>query len=353
MRATGYCFESPREGFKPISYTLAPEHNQVVVKVAGCGLCHTDVGFYYGDVSPRAKLPLVLGHEISGTVVEAGADCEHLLNRNVIIPSVVPCGECERCLTGAENTCARQFMPGNDGHGGFATHVMVPGRGLAVLPDDLGDYELHELSVIADAVTTPLQTVLRADVQPSDVVIVVGVGGIGTYAVQLAAARGASVIAIDIDDDKLERVSDHGAAATINCRDADIRDVRKQVRKAVAELGLPDYGWKILEMSGAPQAQEMAFALIPPAGTLAVVGFTPAKLNLRLSNLMAFDAKAFGNWGCAPSHYPEAIEQVLSGRITLKPFIRAHDMKDIKELFEAAHEGRLAERAILIPGQEE
>lgn len=352
MLAHGFAFHAVAAGFKEAEYGLAPGPGEVVVRVAGCGLCHTDVGFYYGDVAPRASLPLVLGHEISGTVVEAGERFAGLVGSRVVVPSVVPCGDCERCRAGSENTCARQFMPGNDGHGGFADHVKVPGSGLAVLPEDLGAYQLHELSVIADAVTTPYQAVLRSGLKTGDVAIVVGVGGIGTYAVQLAAAQGARVIALDIDDTKLERIRAYGANQVINVKGMDAKSARKAVRAAVTALDAPDFGWTIFEMSGSPAGQELAWALIPPAGTLAVVGFTPKPLSIKLSSLMAFDAAAFGNWGCAPRHYPAVIDLVLSGKVNLRPFIRSYPLEQIGELFEAAHAGKLVERAILKPQQE-
>jgi len=349
MRARGFAYPEPKANFAPIEYQLETAPGEVIVKVAGCGLCHTDVGFYFGDVAPRAKLPLVLGHEISGVVEQAGADFAHLQGAQVIVPSVMPCGECPNCKAGCSNTCVRQFMPGNDGHGGFADRIKVPGRYLAKLPADLGGYQLADLSVIADAVTTPYQSVQRSGLKAGDVAIVVGSGGIGTYGVQIAKAKGAHVVALDIDDAKLERIKAHGADAVFNVRGVSVKDVRKEVRKLVTGAGQPDFAWKIFEMSGSVAGQELAYSLLPPSGTLAVVGFTMDKLELRLSNLMAFDAVCFGNWGCTPELYPAAIELVLSGKVNLKPFIKQHSLNDIQPLFEAAHHGKLSERAILVP----
>lgn len=349
MHARGFAFSEPAAPFRTIEYALEPGPHEAVVRVAGCGLCHTDVGFYYGDVAPRSNLPLVLGHEISGTVEQVGDDYPDLLGARVIVPSVMPCGVCPRCRAGLPNTCTQQFMPGNDGHGGFADRIVVPARYLAVLPADLGGYELGELSVIADAVTTPCQSVFRSGLRSGDVAVVVGVGGIGTYAVQIAKALGAFVIAVDIDDNKLERMLRHGADAAFNPRGVDIKDARKTVRKLVTSKGQPDFAWKVFEMSGTKGGQELAFALLPHSGTLAIVGFTMDKLQLRLSNLMALDATCFGNWGCAPELYPTAIEMVLDGRINMKPFIRRHPLRDIDVLFRAAHAGELTERAILVP----
>jgi 6-hydroxycyclohex-1-ene-1-carbonyl-CoA dehydrogenase len=93
---------------------------EVVVAVAGCGVCHTDLGYYYDGVRTNQPLPLALGHEISGRVVAAGAGAEAWLGRAVIVPAVLPCGECDLCQRGLATICRSQKMPGNDIQGGFA-----------------------------------------------------------------------------------------------------------------------------------------------------------------------------------------------------------------------------------------
>ena len=99
--------------------TQVPElkDNEVLVKVAGCGVCHTDISFWHYGVKTRHPLPLTLGHEISGTVIEGPDEWK---NKNVIVPAVLPCGECELCKKGRGNICQNQLMPGNDFDGGFA-----------------------------------------------------------------------------------------------------------------------------------------------------------------------------------------------------------------------------------------
>ncbi|KAB2958735.1 MAG: alcohol dehydrogenase catalytic domain-containing protein [Thermoanaerobaculia bacterium] len=108
---------------------------EVVIEVAGCGVCHTDLGFFYEGVPTRHPFPLTLGHEIAGTVVEAGPGAEAWLGRAVVVPAVLPCGECDACRAGRGAICPRQVFPGNDVHGGFASHVRVPSRGLCPVPD--------------------------------------------------------------------------------------------------------------------------------------------------------------------------------------------------------------------------
>jgi 6-hydroxycyclohex-1-ene-1-carbonyl-CoA dehydrogenase len=314
------------------------------VRVAGCGLCHTDVGFYSGAVRPRHDLPLVLGHEIAGVVEDVAGPAAALVGRKVLVPAVMPCGTCDLCRSGRGLACQRQRMPGNDIPGGFASHVVVPADMVVPLPDDLGERSLAQLSVIADAVTTPYQALRRAAVEPGDLVVVVGVGGIGTYAVQIAHALGAEVAAIDVDEEKLARAAGLRARWTFDPRLADARSIKRQL---LAESGVCTARWRILEMSGTAAGQELAWSLLPPAGTLGIVGFTMDKVSVRLSNLMALDATAFGNWGCAPDHYPAVADLVLSGRVQVEPFVELHELADGPELFASpAHAGR---RPVLVP----
>jgi 6-hydroxycyclohex-1-ene-1-carbonyl-CoA dehydrogenase len=327
----------------------APAAGEVVVRVAGCGVCHTDLGFYHGHVPTRSPLPIVLGHEISGTVVDTGADCAEWQGKDVLVAAVIPCGDCDFCRAGRGNVCRRQTMPGNDRDGGFADFLVVPATGLTEITAMPEGYALADFSVIADAVTTPLQAVHRAAVDEGDFVVVNGTGGVGTYAVQIAAARGAKVLGIDVNSDRLEPLLDHGADVVLDVSDLEFKEVRDAVRSHAADLGCERHSWKIFECSGTPAGQETAFGLMVPAGTLAVVGFTPKRVTVRLSNLMAFDATAFGSWGCPPELYPEAVDLVVSGRIDLQPFIRRMPLADIAEAFAIADAAREAGRVILVP----
>lgn len=333
----------------------APGAGEVLVEVAGCGVCHTDLGFLYDGVRTKHPLPLTLGHEISGRVIQGGEGAEGWQGKSVIIPAVMPCGECDLCRRGLGNICREQKMPGNDIHGGFATHITVPGRGLCEVDEsrlEKAGLQLEDLSVVADAVTTPYQAVTQAGVKPGDLAVVIGVGGVGTYAVQIARAMGAEVVAVDIDQDKLDQVARYGAGLTLNAREVAGKELKKAIKAFATEQGLRQTEWVILECSGTGAGQETAFGLLTFGGTLAVVGFTMEKLNLRLSNLMAFHARAQGNWGCLPEYYPEAVELILDGKVALAPFVERHPLEKINEIFEAAHEHQLKQRAILVPNHQ-
>ncbi|HHL22344.1 MAG TPA: 6-hydroxycyclohex-1-ene-1-carbonyl-CoA dehydrogenase, partial [Aliiroseovarius sp.] len=148
-----------------------PGPGEVVVKIAGCGVCHTDLGFYFDGVRTNHPLPLTLGHEISGVVTEAGPGAEEWLGRAVIIPAVMPCGECDTCKRGKGTICKAQKMPGNDIEGGFASHITVPARGLCPVDTDKlaqQGLELADVSVVADALTTPYQAAVQAGIGPGD-----------------------------------------------------------------------------------------------------------------------------------------------------------------------------------------
>ena len=133
----------------------APElkPGEVLVEVAGCGVCHTDLGYFYDGVRTVSKPPLTLGHEISGTVV-AGDDA--WVGKEVIIPAVMPCRQCILCKTGRGNRCLNQKMPGNSLalYGGFSSHIPVPSIDLCEVKNR-GDIPLEHLAVVADAATTP------------------------------------------------------------------------------------------------------------------------------------------------------------------------------------------------------
>ena len=350
--ATRWLMTGVGEPLSAESFQAEPDAGEVVVEIAGCGVCHTDLGYYYDGIRTNHPLPLALGHEVSGRVVATGEGAEVWQDKTVIVPAVIPCGKCDACQRGKETICAGQKMPGNDIQGGFATHVVVPALGLC--PVDIGRLEaagltLADVSVVADAVTTPYQAAVQAGVGPGDLVVVIGVGGVGGYAVQVAAAMGGTVVAIDVNDAKLAQIAPYGAALTLNAGEFQGRELKKRIREFAAENGLRATEWIILECSGTTAGQQTAYGLLVHGATLGVVGFTMDKVEIRLSNLMAFHARALGNWGCPPSLYPAALDLVLDGKVKVAPFVEQHPLSEINTVFEDVHAGKLTRRAILVP----
>lgn len=325
---------------------------RVLVRVAGCGVCHTDLGFLYDGVPTRHALPLTLGHEISGMVTHAGPGAESWVGEGVVVPAVIPCGECAACRAGRGAICPNQIFPGNDDHGGFASHVEVPARGLCRV--DLAKLEasglaLADLAVIADAVTTPYQAILNSGLRAGDVAVFVGIGGVGLFGVQLALALGARVAAIDTDPIKVERAALVGAEWTRVIKPGEDKSLKGELKAWAKEKALPKTGWRIFETSGHPAGQSLAFSLLNHGAHLAVVGYTKEKVSVPLSNLMAFDATARGTWGCLPEHYPAVVELIASGKVKVTPFTERIPMSRINEVFESLHRGEFKKRPILIP----
>lgn len=313
----------------------------VQVEVVGCGVCHTDLGYLYDGVPTAVPGPRVLGHEIAGRVVGSG--------RAVIVPAVSPCGNCPACTKGRPTACRASLMPGNHHDGGFASHVEVPERWLCDVPPLPPGLELWQLAAIADAVSTPLQAVRRARLAPGEVAVVVGAGGVGGFLVEIAVATGAVVIALDVAPARLARATERGAAHAVSVAGRDAKEIKKELGALLKARGVDAEGWRVFECSGAPAGQQLAFSLLNRGASLSVVGFSPEVLPLRLSNLMALDAEAYGNWGCDPQLYPEAVALCTSGRVDLASAVEKHSLRDAPAVLAAAHEGKLTRRAVLVP----
>ena len=325
-----------------------PGPDEAIVSVIACGLCHTDLAFASGAVPTKHPLPLVLGHEVVGTVVAAGDRARALQGRRVIVPAVLPCGVCAFCRAGRGNACPDQKMPGNDIHGGFATHMLVPAAPLVPLAD--GQHgDVRDLSVVADAVSTAYQAVRRADLQAGDAAIVVGGGGVGGFVAQIAHALGAHVAVCDVKADRLALMAQYGADQGIDVSGRAPQDVRKEISGLTRGWNVPSLRTRIFECSGTKPGQLLAFALLARGATLVQVGYTPETVDVRLSNLMAFDATVHGTWGCPPEAYPDVLALISDGRLKVAPFVEYAPMSSLNQLLDDMAHHRLGARMVLDP----
>ncbi len=335
-----YLLESPRSALRRTQLTLEPRDGEAVVEVLACGLCHTDLGFADGSVAPKHALPLVLGHEIVGTVVAGRRP-----GRKVLVPAVMGCGRCAFCLAGRDNACPKQVMPGNDAHGGFATHVVVREDALVALDDAPADLDLRELSVVADAVSTAYQATERAALTEGDLAIVVGAGGVGGFLAQIARARGARVLAIDVDRSRLDRIASFATPVAIDARP--VKELRKEIQKLASDV--PTFRHRIFECSGTAAGQQLAYALIGSCATMVQVGYSRDPIEVRLSNLMAYDATVHGSWGAPLRVFPEVLRLVFEKKVVLTPFVTHASMSSIDTLLDDMAHHRLDKRAVLDP----
>ncbi len=327
-----------------------PGPGQALIEVIGCGLCHTDLGYARGEVATKKPPPLILGHEVVGKVVSVAPDVTNVRSGDVVlVPAVMPCGHCIFCRSGRGNACPEQQMPGNDVDGGFASHMLARAGTLIPLTSFPKEFEVWKLAPVADAVSTAYQAVRRSGLQPGDVAAVVGAGGVGGFTVQIAAAIGAHVFAFDVRKDRLDLASRHGAEVVAQVTEGGQKALRAELRSFARKHSVPSLHLRIFECTGHKAGQALAFGLLDRCATMIQVGYTPEPIDVRLSNLMAFDAEIRGTWGCPLEAYPAVLELIARGKVQLDPFVERAPMSHVDDYLAAMHAGRLERRLVLDP----
>lgn len=289
-----------------------PKAYEVCVKVKCCGVCHTDLHYIDHGVKTFKPAPIVLGHEVSGIVDEVGECVQNVsFGERVIVPSVMCCGECFYCKTGKENLCQDFIMPGNHIDGGYAEYMVVPAKNLIPLPDFLS---FEEGALISDAVTTAYHAVYnRAQVNSGDVAVVIGCGGVGMSVLQMLKSLNAYVIAIDINDDKLQYAHNFGADVTINpCHYSSLKEIKDF---------LPFQTKHFFDVVGSNESYDMACRLLRPASQLVIVGYNKNKPPINLAKMMFHELQMIGSLGCPVSDYPKVLELVKKAKIDVKGMI--------------------------------
>ena len=342
-----------------------PLRGEVLVRVAATGVCHTDLHVLKGEVA--FPLPCVLGHEISGTIVELGEGVTNLrLGERVVSPFIMPCGTCEFCARGEEDLCATFFaenrgkgalydgtsrLAGLDGSSiamysmaGFAEYSVVPATAVFAVPDLV---RLTDCSVLGCATFTAFGLLRNAaDLRAGETVAVVGVGGVGSAVIQLAAVFGASrIIAIDIGDDKLRAASQLGATDTVNATHA---DVGQAVRELTGGRGVDI----AVEAFGHPDTVESALMAVRDGGRIALAGIAPqgVEAHFEITRLVRRKISILGSYGArARTDMPMLIALVAAGRIDPGRFIsRRYRLDETPAAFEALDRGEIIGRAIVV-----
>ncbi len=314
---------------------------EILVRVAACGVCHTDLHYLDHGVPTYKKPPIILGHEASGTISEVGAGVGGW-NRGdrVLLPAVLPCGRCELCRLGRENICQEMKMFGNHIDGAFAEFVVAPAKDAIAIPESL---PLVESCVVADAVSTPFHAVAnRGRVRAGDRAVVFGCGGVGVNAVQLAAAAGAEVFAVDLDPEKLEIARGLGARDVLCARDE--KDMVKRLRSMTA--GGADVSFECI---GNPLTVRQAVECLRRGGRAVIVGYCDKAVEIPVSRVMFLEQEIVGSLGCRPVDYPRILQMAARGRILLEPLVTGRfPLERIGEAFEALRTGR-GLRNVVIP----
>ncbi|MCK5547538.1 MAG: zinc-binding dehydrogenase, partial [Thermoplasmata archaeon] len=261
-------------------------NDEVLVKIAACGLCRTDLHYLHGTPTFK-KPPIILGHEISGTIEEAGSDIKNFkAGDKVLLPPVLSCGHCDACRDGRGTICSNQIMLGNHRDGGFTEYISVPANMIFPFPENV---PLTDGCIISDAISTPYHAVVdRGKIMPGDTVAVFGCGGLGLASVQMASAVGATVVAVDVFDEKLETAKKFGASQTLNAKS--VENVPKTIRKMTG--GGADVS---MEVIGSPKTIAQAFDSVRAGGKVIVVGYTHENATVNAGRLMFREIELIGS----------------------------------------------------------
>lgn len=302
---------------------------EVLIRVAACGICGSDVHGYDGS-SGRRIPPVVMGHEAAGVVAAIGEGVSGFsVGDRVTFDSTVFCGECSFCLRGDVNLCEqRQVMGVSCGEyrraGAFAEYVAVPERIVYPLPDAMGFSE----AAMLEAVSVALHAVNVAEMGGGETAMVIGAGMIGLLVVQAARVGGAArVISADIDATRLRLASEVGADGVIEASgEALVREVMRLTDGRGVDV--------VFEAVGRDETVGAAIDCVRKGGTVVLVGNIAPTVTLPLQKVVTRQIRLQGSCASA-GEYPEAIRLIAGGAIKVAPLITAvAPLRDGPEWFE-------------------
>ena len=247
------------------------KEDEILIKIRACGICGSDVRSYYKGVEGRYKIPVILGHEVSGEVFKIGGEIDDfVVGDRVAVAPIYGCGKCSFCVSGQENLCKEVTIFGCTVDGAFAEYMKIPAqaipRGALVrIPDGLSDEE----AALIEPFSCCLHGVLRANVRPGDTVLVIGAGPIGLAHMKLLRLLGASyIIASDVIDSRLEVAKKFGADMAINPQR---KDSLTKIKELTESKGVD----AVIVAVGNPEAITQGLKMVRRGGTVVLFGGCP------------------------------------------------------------------------------
>ena len=322
-----------------------PGADEVLVKVGGCGICRTDLKVWSGSHPAIRKLPQVLGHEVAGEVVEVGKSVDRgFVGKHAVIYFYLSCGTCSFCRSGREILCTHlKGQIGFNRDGGYAEYVKTPADSLFFIPSDI---PLDKAAIITDAIATPYRALkAKAKIQPEQRLAVIGAGGLGLHAVQIARAFGARVVAVDINEKALAMAREVGAEKTYLA-------VKEDPLEEILDLTGGEGFDAVMDFVGKPTMQALGLHLLKVAGKFVAVGYSPTDSFLVQSmRLVSRELEIYGSRSCGRQDLKETIDLVASGKV--KPVVAEfYPLTDANTALRKLELGGLIGRSVLIPGKE-
>ena len=315
-----------------------PKRGEVLIKVAACGVCHSDLHAVDGDWTPLPTLPLIPGHEVAGHVAALGEGVGGLKVGDAVgVPWMYSaCGTCEFCLAGMETICKAGEASGYTKPGGYAEYMVADAAFVARLPKSA---DLYQLAPILCAGVTTYRGLKRTNARPGQWVAVVGIGGLGHIAVQYAKAMGYRVAAVDVADEKLRLAKRLGAEFAVNGRENNAPQVLQDKVGGV-------HGAIVTAV--APQAFEQAIGMLRPAGTVCYIGLPGGKkdeIRTSISAITNWELSVRGSNVGTRLDLAEAVAFAANGLVTAK--IKKARLEEINAIFDQMRAGQILGRMVL------
>ncbi len=321
--------------------TPIPEADEVLVKVIASGVCHSDLHLATGDwelLKPATKLPLILGHEIAGTIAAIGENVEGFaIGDRVGVPWLhYSCGACEYCQSGRETLCGKQQITGVMVDGGYAEFVKAKASHTAKLPDSIS---FEQAAPLLCAGLTAYRAIKESGIKAGERLVIFGIGGLGHLAVQIGKKLGLEVGAVDIADDKLILATECGADWTVNAATSQAHKEIKAHRGAHVALVL----------SGSRVAYETALKSLRRAGTLVIVGMSPEPIPLSTQSMLAGEFRIVTSTVGTRKDLEEILALASDGSILCR--VTSGKLEDINQIFDEMEKGKLVGRVVLRMGE--
>lgn len=313
----------------------SPGPDDAVLRVEASGICRSDWHGWQGDwewIGLGIELPAVLGHEFGGEVVAVGNNVRNFREGDkVTAPFHHACGRCEFCLSGRPNLCAEVFVYGFAGvHGSYAEYLLITeaDSNLISLPENVA---ATSAAALGCRYMTGYHAIGRGRVGPGDWVAIQGAGGVGLSAIQTAAAVGAQVIAVDIDEDKLTKAKEAGASVAVNSKTENVAEAIHEVTKGGAHVGV--------DALGIQETITNSLSSLRKGGRHVQVGLTGSDeqgiAQIPIDAMTAGEIELVGSFGNPRPDFPGLLALVSQGRLDPGSLVeREVGLGDVNEVFD-------------------
>jgi alcohol dehydrogenase, propanol-preferring len=323
----------------------APGPGEVLLRVTGAGLCHSDLHLMHWPAGTMDyDLPFTLGHEVAGEVVALGDGADGIdVGESVLVYGPWGCGRCPFCSRGEEHLCERRTLGRASGcglgrDGGLAEYVVLPSPRLAV---PIGDLDPAAAAPLADAGLTPYHAVKRAlpDLWPGSTAVVIGVGGLGHVAVQLLRAlSGCRVVAIDRRQEALDVALESGADAALRSDGLGAEDVRRAAGGRGAAL--------VIDCVGVDATLELAATCVAPGGHVAILGVGGGTLAMRFGAIPFETPVILSNWGTR-AELAEVVALARAGVVNIE--VERVALDEVPDAYRRLEAGNVRGRVVAVP----